>query len=234
MSNFSIETSFTQADLTRLHDTGTNIVVAKPTENEEPHVAWIVYRPLPQNKLSWEEAYGIYASNRDISNGTELVQTAATPFPALTGQLYVFNDSGFFGQPVSGGRENIYTACNEFDNLPKGHMTMGLYQNATVDSTDITGSAVSAAPVLFPSCAEMIPSTTVYLWTQSQVRSNTVVTLVSSAMTEVRLDAENPDARLRYEPQSGTFVPADEPTQALFDRSERPVLMPTGIVCAST
>ena len=232
MSTFIINTSFTQEDLDRFYATGTNVVVAKPTSGGEPNVAWVVYRPLIENTMNWEEQYGIYASNSEIQNGAQLVQTSQTDYPAVTGQIYVLNLSGYFNEPVSGGATNVYTTENEYDNLPKGYMTMGLYQNANVNGEDVTGNAVSAASVLYQSTAVMTPYTTVYLWTQSQVQSNTVVTDVTSAMTMVTLSAADPEASLRYDSSSGTFVPASSSTEALFEKSAEVHRLPRGIVCA--
>ena len=73
MSTFTLNTAFTSADLERLHSTGTNVVVAKPSQDTVvPNVAWVVYRPLIDNRMTWEEEYGIYASNTDLINGATL------------------------------------------------------------------------------------------------------------------------------------------------------------------
>ena len=69
-----------------------------------------------------------------------------------------------------------YGAINQFNNLPQGYLTMGLVQNAMVNGSDLPGNAVSATPVLYQSTVVMTPSTTVYIWIQSQVVSGTIVT----------------------------------------------------------
>lgn len=208
MSVFSISTGFNQTDLERFYASGTNVVVAKPTGGGQPNVAWVVYRPLINNLLSWEENYGIYASNVDVQNGATLVQMSATPYPAVPSLLYTMQASGAITGPNSGGSPNAYSILNGYNNLPKGYLTMGLYQNATVDGSTLKGNAVSAAAVIFNSTATMTPSTTVYLWLQSQVVSNTVVTTVTSPMTKVTLSASIPMAALVYNAAAGTFIPA--------------------------
>ena len=58
MPTFELNTEFSDEDLSRLYITGTNIVVAKPTPGGgTPNVAWIVYRPMAKNKMTWEEQY---------------------------------------------------------------------------------------------------------------------------------------------------------------------------------
>jgi hypothetical protein len=242
MSTFRITTTFSQTDLERLHATGTNIVVAKPTEGTEPNVSWVVYRPLQTNTVEWQEQYGIYASNVDFQNGAELSQLSSTDLPALTGRLYVLNPSGVFSGPGSGGETNLYSARNDFNNLDhpdpgttgRGYLTMGLYQNATVNEVPVTGNAVSATQVLYRSTARIRVSSTVYLWTQSQTRGNSVVTDISSPMTMVPLTAERPEANLRFDADSATFIPVDTSKEESIDGVELKVRMPRGIVCCDS
>ncbi|MGO8840232.1 MAG: hypothetical protein ACLQF1_03595 [Methyloceanibacter sp.] len=204
---YTLTTGFADEDLKRFYATGTNIVIAKPTDGGQPNVAWVVYRPLPKNAVTWEEQYGIYASNSEIQNGAALYQLAQTAFPAIFEKAYNFDPSGFFTGPFGGGSKNAYTAVNLYGNLPKGYMTMGLFQNATVDGSAVVGNAVSAALVLYQSKATITPFTTVYLWTQSQVKGNTVVTDVTSAMTKVQFGGGISTVNLQYDPFTGTFIP---------------------------
>jgi hypothetical protein len=206
---FSLSTTFSQADLDRFFASGSNIVLAKPTGGGSPNVAWIVYRPLVENNISWEENYGIYASNVEVVNGAVLSQMSQTPFPAESDVLYTMSPTGpITGPQTSGGTPNAYSIINLYSNLPKGYLTFGLYQNATVNGDQKMGNVVSAAAVLYNSTAVMTPYTTVYLWVQSQVVSNTVVTQVTSPMTQVKLGGDITTADLTYNPNTGTFVPS--------------------------
>jgi hypothetical protein len=205
---FTLDTAFTEQDLQRFLASGSNVVVAKPTGGGSPNVAWVVYRPLLANTMTWEESYGIYASNTEIVNGALLTQMSQTPYPAVADATYSLNPAGFFGPPASGGVPNSYSAENEYDNLPKGYLTMGLYQDASVNGVPVHGNAVSAAPVIYQSTAVMTPFTTVYLWIQSSVVSNTVVTTVTSPMTKVKFGGSVTDVALQYDASSGIFLPA--------------------------
>ena len=206
---FQLDTSFTQQDLSRFLASGSNVVVAKPEGGGRPNVAWIVYRPLLVNSITWEEEYGMYASNAEIVNGARLDQLSRTDYPAAKGTRYPFGPEGFFGPPTSGGAPGSYTATNEFDNQPKRYLTMGLYQDAVVNGSAAKGNAVSAAPVIYQSTAQMTPFTTVYLWIQSSVVSNTVVTTVTSPMTKVLFGGPVERAALRYDSDTGLFLAAE-------------------------
>jgi hypothetical protein len=192
---YKLNTAFTQEDLSRLYATGANVVVAKPNAGGLPNAAWIVFRPLLENVMTWDDACGIYASNTDIVNGAQLVQMARTEYPAAAGKLYSLTPAGFFGPPSGSGSPGSYSALNEYNNLPRGYLTFGLFQDAQVNGISVRGNAVCAAPVLFNTTARMTPSTSVYLWVQSQVRSNTVVTVVTSPITEVRFGARSRRSR---------------------------------------
>jgi hypothetical protein len=217
MSSFSVSMAFNQQDLERFYATGTNVVIAKPTGGGTPNVAWVVYRPLMSNTVSWTENYGIYVSNAEVQNGATLVQMSATPYPAVASMLYTLTASGSILGPTSGGTQNSYTIINAYNNLPKGYLTMGLFQSANVNGTEVLGGAVSAAPVIYNSSATMTPFTIVYVWTQSQVLSNTVVTNVTSPMTQLQLSATNNTANLLYNASSGTFIPVSSNLKALAD-----------------
>lgn len=208
MARFTLSTHFTPADLERFYATGTNIVVAKPSMNGgQANVAWVVYRPLLENKMVWEEQYGIYASTSRVVNGAMLSQMSTTDFPAAEGRIYTLGPNGSFGSPSGGGARGTFTARNEYDNLShQGFMTLGLYQEATVNGVTFSRNAVSAAEVLYMSEATMTPYTTLYIWTQSQVVSNTVVTRVTSVRTEVVFGGSATQASLQYNSETGGFV----------------------------
>ncbi|CCI03318.1 hypothetical protein [Microcystis aeruginosa] len=226
MTQYTLSLAFDSATLNTFAATGTNIVVAKPSgDSSAPNVAWVVFSPLENNTIQWYDQYGIYASNAEVQNGASLVQTSQVPFPATTGLIYDFTDAGAFSPGQSGGQPNEYTVKNEYSKKP--YITIGLYQNASVNGSSVLGSAVSAAGVIYNFTALIIPYTTVYVWAQSQVQSNTVVTKVSSPMTQVPLTANKPSASLQYDPPTGTFSPKSEETKTLFGEFE--IMLPTGI-----
>ena len=211
MVSFTLNTAFTNEDLQRFLASGSNVVVAKPNGGGTPNIAWLVYRPLITNSVVWEEQYGIYASNTDITvSGAVINQMSKSEFPAVDGKTYTLNAAGSFTTPQSGGRPGSYYAVNEYNNNPKGYLTFGLFQDAVVNGNPANGNAVSAAAVLYNSTAEMTPFTTVYLWIQSQVTSNTVITTVTSPMTQVTFGGKVTSISLQYDPSTGTFLTAGD------------------------
>jgi hypothetical protein len=214
MSLFSLKVAFTDRQLEVLYATGTNVVVAKPTGGARPNVAWQVFRPMQGNQLSWGEEYGIYASTSSVTNGAILSQLSSVPVGAATNKLYTLEPSARITGPASGGSDGAYTLLNKYGE--KEYMTVGLYQDATVNGTDIIGNALSAAPVLLASTASMTPYTTVYIWLQSAVVSNTVVTNVTSPMTMLKFGGAVTDIAVSYDSASGKFLSVQSLAQGSF------------------
>lgn len=208
MPSFTLNTSFTKEDLIRFLASGSNVVVAKPNNGGAPNVAWVVFKPLTNNTMTWEENYGIYASNTDLIAGGVISQVSRTPYPATAGKTYELAPTGAFGEPGASGPAGSYIAINSYNNLPKGYMTFGLYQKADVNGSPTGSNPVSAASVIYQSRAEITPFTNVYLWIQSQVVSSSVITNVTSPLSKVTFGGDTTDVSLKYDSETGMFVTA--------------------------
>ena len=207
MASYELDVAFTNDQLNVLYAAGSNVVVAKPTGDSNPNVAWQVFRPLQGNTLNWDEEYGIYASTSEVTNGAVLTQLSSTGIPAVENKLYTLQPSGAVSGPDSGGAPDSYAMLNNYSF--KDYLTIGLYQDATVNGTKILGNALSAAPVILKSTAFMTPFTTLYIWLQSQVVSNTVVTTVTSPMTKLVFGGGVSNISVAYDSTSGTFIPTN-------------------------
>ena len=176
----------------------------QPSGGGSPNVAWQVFKPMQANTLSWEELYGIYASTVDFRNGARLIQLSSTG-PAEKSKLYPLLDRGVITGPFQGGSPHSFSLLNLYSH--QRYMTVGLYQDANVNGTEIDGNAVSAAPVLFRGTAVMIPFTTVYIWLVSSVVSNSI-TMATSPMTQLKFGDGVDTISVAYDSASGTFLPA--------------------------
>lgn len=205
MSNYTLNIAFTNQQIETLFATGTNVVLSKPPKGDQPNVAWQVFKPAPSNVVSWVEEYGIYASSTLITQGAYIPQYSNTSIPAYTGKLYTLEPSGVISGPASGGFLEAFTLKNQYDS--KDYMAAGIYQNATVNNSTIKGNATSSNYVLLTNSLKMKPTTTTYIWLQSQVKSNTIVTNVTSPMTELIFPAGVNELSIAYDSSSGTFIP---------------------------
>ncbi len=203
MADYTLNINFTSDQLDAIYNTGSNIIIAKPSGGDSPNVAWQSFSPLQNNTLTWEEQYGIYVSNSSVEHGATLDQLSSTSIGAAMNKLYTLEASGVIDGPDNGGAANSFALLNSYDN--QDYMTVGLFQDATVNGTQIMGNATSAAPTLLASTAIMTPYTTVYVWIQSQVESNSVVTTVTSPMTELVFGGGVNTLTVQYDSDSGQF-----------------------------
>lgn len=208
MSTFNLKTAFTDEQLRNIYLAGVNVIVAKPTGGTNPNVAWQVFKPMQANTITWKEEYGIYASTSEVRNGARLSQLSSVPVGAFENKLYTLEQNATISGPASGGKPNAYALTNKYSQ--KEYMTIGLFQDANVNGTEIAGNAISAVPVLLASTAVMTPYTTVYIWLQARVVSNTVVTDVTSPMTKLRFGGGVDTISVAYDSNSGKFIPTSD------------------------
>jgi hypothetical protein len=204
MDSYELKVAFTEEQLTNLYITGSNVIIAKPLVNGPPDVTWQVFKPIQNNTLKWNEEYGMYASTSEVINGSELNQFSSVPVGAVMDKLYTLEPSAVISGPASGGQPNSFTLLNKYSDKP--YLTMGLFQDATVNGTIISGNALSADYTLLASTAFMTPFTTVYIWLQSQIKSNSIVTVVTSPLTKLRFEGDIKNLSVKYDSSSGEFI----------------------------
>jgi hypothetical protein len=205
MPDYSLQLSLAEEQLKYFYP-GSHIVLAKPTAGAAPNVAWQVFRPFEENTVTWEEQYGIYVSTAAVEHAALLTRLSRSDHPAIDKKRYKLEDDAAFGPPEdeAGGEEGSYYAENSYSELPV--LTFGLFQDAMVNGQLVQGNALSAAPVLLQHTAQMTPHTTVYAWVESNVKSNTIATRVTSPQTKIEFGGEVSEVSLSYDHKSGLFV----------------------------
>ncbi|MEP0263714.1 hypothetical protein [Dokdonia sp.] len=204
MSDYILTINFTDEQLNDIYNTDTRVILGKQAGGGEPHVAWQSFNPFQSNQVNWIEEYGIYVSNTQAQHGAALTQLSSIPIGAATGKLYTLEPSGVISGPDTGGMANAFALLNQYSN--QDYITVGLYQDAIVNGIEIIRNAVSAAPVLLASTTIMTPSITLYIWLQSQVTGNSVVTTVTSPMTELVFGGGISQTSVSYDTQTGMFI----------------------------
>jgi hypothetical protein len=161
------------------------IAIAKTGAGSNPQILWQSIRPIEELSVSWEENYGIYATESQMVAGATIVSAARTEGAAINGEEYALNKLGFFvpegrkGNPASYYARNGYTEHGVL-------MGFGLTQTAALgNGTKLPPNPVSYAAVIPGSLATMTPATTLYVWTQSLVKGGSVVTEITGPQLEV-------------------------------------------------
>lgn len=203
MTTYTLNLNINQSDLENLTSSGSNIVVGKQIGAQ--NVAWIVFRPLSVNSVSWVEEYGIYVSNTPLQDGATIVQMSN--IPATPGTKYVLSTSGTLIAQGSGAPAGSYSVSNQ--NYATGSSsTVGLSQSASVNGSQLKGNAASATTVLLQTTTVISPSPSVVVWVQGGIQSSTVVTSISASQIKVSFAGGVTQASLVYDGNSGIFRPA--------------------------
>ena len=206
MPDYTLKLSLTSKQLETFYPSS-NIIVAKPNDGEAPAVAWQSFHPFENNTLTWEEQYGIYVSSASVEHGAQLTRMSSSHVPAVEQKMYTLGGDAVFSDPpeASTGKKGSFYAENDYEE-PQA-LTFGLFQDAMVNGQSVPGNALSAVSVPHANTATMTPHTTLYIWIESDVPSNTVVTEVDSHQTEAVFGDGVSEISLTYDDQSGEFVP---------------------------
>lgn len=200
---FKLQILFSVEQVENIEKAGLRVILAKQNPKGEVDVAWQAFSPMSFNKISWQENYGIYATTAGINHGAELKQLSWVPVGAASHKLYILQNSAKIAGPGIGGAANSFALENQYSH--KSMMTVGLFQDANVNGVDIVGNACSAAAVLTASTAIMTPHTSVSVWLQSDVESNTVVTTVTSPVSSFKFSDDITSLSIVYDSESGMF-----------------------------
>lgn len=206
MAEFTLNLEISSQDVNLLTIAQERIIVAKPVGSGPPNVAWLSILPFQGTTIVWEELFGLYASNAEIENGAAINQLdVSEPFPATPQAFYTYAN-GFSGptptpSELGLGDYGVINADSRFDFL-----TFGLHQTATINGTRTTDfQPLNAAIALVPRQIVFTPFTPVYIWTQANLVSRTVITRITSQRTIGTFGAGVTELTFRY--SAGRFNP---------------------------
>nr|GFC84425.1 hypothetical protein [Tanacetum cinerariifolium] len=136
---YTLTINLTSAQLQEFYQAGLSIALGKQGPNSgQPNVVWQAFQPLEYNTVTWQEAYGIYISNAQLTNGNVLMPLSATPMPAVEGTLYTLQADGVITGPSGGeGTPGTYSLLNKYTNQQQ--LVAGLVQEAVAN---IRGNSV--------------------------------------------------------------------------------------------
>ncbi|MUZ72925.1 hypothetical protein GOZ90_09540 [Agrobacterium vitis] len=219
---YSLSLTFDTDVLANIKAAGQTVAIAKTVGTGTPNVLWLTVDPFQSNTIEWEEDYWIYASTVDVSNGasinklTEVNPGAATkltqvnPGPALDGGYYDLNANSIFSpfrknNSVLSVATGTYAAINNMNYEDYPSLTFGLSQTALVNQTLHERKPISAQTVLAKQSVHMTPFTEVYLWLQSEYKSQTIITEISGTTSVAQFGDSITDIAVKYDPIHGLF-----------------------------
>lgn len=208
--NYSLKLHIDPIDLATLKQAALNIILAKPVqEQSDPNVVWQSFDPFSDNSVDWAEVFGMYASTTSISHGAQ-ISKVSTIDPAQDGAYYDFSQYATFVGPETGPGAPQGGTYKVNNNMPVANyraLTFGLMQSATINEQSSGLKPLNAASIPANLTAEFTPLTTVYIWLQARIQSETVITDVYSKHTKVVFGNGIFTNALHFDPNLGIFVP---------------------------
>ncbi|WP_435103596.1 hypothetical protein [Arhodomonas sp. AD133] len=212
MVDYSLQLLFDKKALREVKDAKQRIMLAKPVNGESPNVIWLSIDPFQSTEVTWSEEYGIYASNAAFKHGANIVKISETGVPAQDGAFYTLTPETVFEGPVSDGSvpRGTFAAHNHVPFNADPSLTFGLTQSALINQEPAERKPISATPVLATQSVTMTPFTYVYVWLQSEFRSETIISRIFGTHTVAKFGGGVNDITLQYNAQLGKFTPRDE------------------------
>ncbi len=179
------------------------VTIVKSVPHGVP-VAWVSFRPMLSNTITWTEAYSVYASTTGIQEGATIITQSTKP--AGGGKMYTLRGGQFDdGKDILSPRScGVYNSDDVFTIDDVRMVTCGLHQGVTVNGTSTAG-AVNAVAVPYQDEAVFTPIERVQIFASSFQNNGLVISSVTSAALEVDLTTVQSQA-LRYNPAVNRFA----------------------------
>lgn len=193
-------------DLRTIRDAGENVLIAKPTEREATNVAWLDFDPFEANSVEWSEEFGLYVSNTAMEHGAS-IQKLSDVFPAAERAVYALEDDATFHGPTSQQvPPGAFGVDNQMPTTEYRALTFGLTQSAVVNGNQLDFRPINAQSVPAGQESTFTPKTTLFVWLDATIESQTVITHVTSRQTKVVFSGAVQEHTLRYDASVGKFV----------------------------
>jgi len=162
-------------------------------------VAWLTFRPLMYDTVTWIDAYGLYATTQALQAGATIRMTSVSEGTIQRGWLYTFENGVFNGQSGSGTTFNVQDGDSSYPML-----TFGLAQQATVNG-QIVYAPLNGVPALYNQQASFWPLEALSIFLSSYDDNGVVISRIPGSALVVELTAQNPAANIGFNSADNTF-----------------------------
>jgi hypothetical protein len=202
---YELDITIDDDGLDAIHRAGQAITVVKgvAAAGNMP-VAWLQFRPMESNSVSWGAAYYGYATQTALQPGARIMRTSHSNGTLQAGLLYTLNAAGVFVGAPSAGNLTLGIANAHGDALG-----FGLAQAAVVNGVPVL-SPVNAASLLNGERAGFTPDETVSVYLSPYIENGVLLADVDAGALRVMLTPHAPAASLGFDGASHRFYLADE------------------------
>jgi hypothetical protein len=167
-------------------------------------VAWLQFRPMESNFVSWAAAYYAYATQTALQPGARIMRTSHSNGIVQAGLLYTLNAAGVFVGTPSAGNLTLGIANGHGDALG-----FGLAQAATINGVPVL-APVNAALLLNGERAAFTPDETVSVYLSPFIDNGVLLSDVDAGALRVMLTPQAPAVSIGFNDASNRFYLADE------------------------
>lgn len=198
---YTLNIDISAADLSTIHSAKEQVVITKQTGDGNGNVAWVTFKPLTNNTVTWTDTYELYASTSQVENGATI--SMMSQVSALDTQQIVFDT--VFGSPTVGLAlpQGSYGVLNADEDNPS--MVFGLAQQANVSGTGFPASPINASIVPKNQSASFSPLDIVQVFLATKTNNGMVITNISSTALTVTLGNGVTTATILYNASTGAF-----------------------------
>eukprot|EP01132_Coremiostelium_polycephalum_P003198 gene3198-4004_t len=200
MTTYALEFEFDSTGLKTLSDSKQQVCIVKSVGGQPGNIVWVSFKPFLNNKVTWQEIYGLYASSTQIQNGATISRLSTVKSIQKTKQ-YPFNQAGYF-DPANSTRVTDYGLVNQYGET----LTFGLTQVAEVNGK-LVDSELNAVTVPNGNTAEFTPIVTLSIYTAAQLNNGSVISNISSNALVLEYSSET-SQKVKYDSVSNIFVKA--------------------------
>lgn len=205
MTTYKLQLNISSKDLNNFRATNSKVAIAKPVTGANADLMWQVFTPFEANSITFENQYGMYVSNADSNNAEDIFQLSRSTISEEGPKEYTMEAFGMITVSGDAPQANRYALKNQYTEMP--YLTVGLYQNATVNGTLISNNPISANKVLSLSTIDIEPALDLYIWIYSDMKSEMRMRDINAPKTEVSFSNSQLEIALVYDASTGKFIP---------------------------
>ena len=193
---YSLNISIDSTAVKTINQSGQRVTLVKSKKSGA--LAWVTFKPMENNLVTWEENYLIYATTTALQEGAVLNLESQTDQAVQTGSVYTLKDGVF--TKGDGGAPGVFTAMNQ----DADGESFGLAQTAIIHGKPVL-APLNAIPVNHNQHVTFEPIETVSIYLSDIQDNGVVISDVTSDSLAVELTSETPNAKIGFNDASNTF-----------------------------
>lgn len=213
MSQYKLTLHIDNDDLKVMNEGKQKIVIRKSSSDDKnPNVAWLAFKPMATNTITWETNYGLYASTTQLKSGAKVERMSQLPtrakptdFPSA-GKCYKLNDAAIFEDAYVSLEKGTYGFINDFDS--EKYLTCGLLLAANVNGK-VMLEPQSAVLVSMGQTMKSKPLEILEVFIASDIDSGSVLTEITGQKYTAVYQGKIDSITCEYDASHAVFVPTD-------------------------